>query len=131
MNMKVSSGSDEDSEALTLFNKSLTLNVSQFPEFKGILENWLFFKRKFLAMADTHGLGVIFQEEEETFIPGSQAARLYKKKCQFVYSVFTQKMHGGQCTLAIRKHQREQDARKAFKEMVTHYESPENLMVIS
>ena len=89
MNMKGSSGSNEDSEALTLFNKSLTLNVSQFPEFKGVLENWLFFKRKFLAMADTHGLGVIFQEEEETFIPGSQAARLYRKKYQFVYSVFT------------------------------------------
>ena len=112
MNMKGSSGSNEDSEALTLFNKSLTLNVSQFPEFKGVLENWLFFKQKFLAMTDTHGLGVIFQEKEETFIPGSQAARLYKKKCQFVYSVFTQKMHGGQCILAIRKHQKEQDARK-------------------
>ena len=82
-------------------------------------------------MADTHGLGVIFQEEEETFIPGSQAATLYKKKCQFVYSVFTQKMHGGQCILAIRKHQKEEDARKAFKQMVAHNESPENLMVIS
>ena len=81
--------------------------MSQFPEFKGVLENWLFFKQTFLAMADTHGLGVIFQEEEETFIPGSQTARLYKKKYQFVYSVFTQKMHGGQCILAIRKHQKE------------------------
>ena len=131
MNMKGSTGSNEETEALTLFNKSLTLNVSQFPEFKGVLENWLFFKRKFLAMADTHGLGVIFQTEEEKFIPGSQAARLYKKKCQFMYSVFTQKLHGGTCILAIRKHQTKQDARKAFQEMVSHYESPENLMVIS
>ena len=131
MNMKGSTGSNKDSEALTLFNKSLTLNVSQFPEFKGVLENWLFFKRKFLAIADTHGLGVIFQEQEETCIPGSQAARLYEKKCQFVYSVFTQKMHGGTCILAIRKHQKDQDARKAFQQMVTHYKSPENLMVIS
>ena len=89
--------------------------MSQFPKFKGVLDNWLFFKRKFLAMVDTHGMGVIFQQQQEIFIPGSQAARLYKKKCQFVYSVFTQKMHGGQCILAIRKHQQEQDARKAFK----------------
>ena len=34
MNMKGSAGSSEDSEAISLFTKSLKLDVTQFPEFK-------------------------------------------------------------------------------------------------
>ena len=75
ISVKSSMGNQEsDSEALALWNRSLKLDVNSFPEFKGQLEKWLPFKRKFLATSKTHELDVLFEEETPDFIAGSQAA---------------------------------------------------------
>ena len=89
INIKGSAGSSEDSEAITLITKTLKLDVTQFPEFKGTIEGWLYFKRKCLAMAKTHGIKITFQATEAKFTAGSQAESIY-----FAFSVLTQRIHG-------------------------------------
>ena len=132
INIKTYKTSDnQDSEALNTWNKNLRLDVSSFPEFKGQLEQWLPYKRKFLATAKTYDLDVLFQENIPTLIPDSQADKLWKKKSEFVYSVFLRKVSGGACLLAMRRNSDSQCARATFFAFVDHFESPENKMVIS
>ena len=49
-------------EAVLQFQKSIKLDVSQFPEFKGTLEGWLPFKRKLSAITATHGIDRIISK---------------------------------------------------------------------
>ena len=46
-------------------------------------------------MADTHELGILFKETLPKLVIGSTAEKLYNKKNQFVYSVFVQRVKGG------------------------------------
>ena len=122
---------DNDTDALAQWSKNLKLGIESFPEFKGHIEKWLPFKRKFMATAKTHELDILFEKEIPSFIPGSPSERLFKKKNEFVYSVFLQKVSGGPCILAMRKHASTQCARSTFFAFIDYFESPENKMVIS
>ena len=120
-----------DASAIVAFQKSIKIEVSSYPEFKGNLEGWLPFKRKLKSVAATHDLERIIQDIDPTIVVGTQDAILYKKQNTFLYSVFTQKMHGGPATLALRAEESPKNARGVFKRLVQHYESTTNLMVIS
>ena len=120
-----------DASAVVAFQKSIKIEVSSYPEFKGHLEGWLPFKRKFRSVAATHDLERVIQDVDPTIIAGTQDAILYKKQNTFVYAVFTQKIHGGPATLALRAEEPSKNARGVFKRLVKHYESTTNLMVIS
>ena len=61
MNLKGTTGRNPDEEQMVLFNKSLKLDISQFPEFNGQLQSWLYWKRKFLSMAKCLKLGVVLK----------------------------------------------------------------------
>ncbi len=117
--------------AVLQFQKSIKLETSQYPEFKGSLEGWLPFKRKLKAIVATHGIERIIQDNEPSIVPQSQDYRLYQLQNNFLYSVFTQKLFGGPAILALRAYEDDKDARKVFLRLVQHYESTTNLMVIS
>ena len=113
------------------FRNSIKKEVSQYPEFKGSLEGWLPFKRKLRAIAATHGIERIVQDNIVQPIKDSQDYRLYEQQNTFLYSVFTQKLAGGPANLALRAYETNRDARNVFLRLKSHYESTTNLMVIS
>ena len=119
------------SQDILSFQKSIKLEVSQYPEFHGALNQWLPFKRKLKAVIATHGLQRIIQETNPIIIPGTQDYLLYEKQSSFLYSVFTQKLNGGPATVALRAAEDLRDARQVYLSLVSHYESKSNLMVIS
>ena len=119
----VNASKDSDTDALAQWSKNLKLGVESFPEFKGHIEKWLPFKRKFMATAKTHELDIIFRTDLPNFILGSLSERLFKKKNEFVYSVFLQKVSGGPCILAMRKHASTQCTRSTFFAFIDYFES--------
>ena len=122
---------DVSAAQVAQFQKSIKVDVSQYTAFKGSLEQWLPFKRDLLSMAATHGIGRILAEDLPPISPGTQDFRLYQLQNTFMYTVFTQKLKGGPATIALRNHEKTQDARAAYLEVVEYYESKNNLMVIS
>ena len=60
----VHASQDSDTDALAQWSKNLKLGVESFPEFKGHIEKWLPFKRKFMATAKTHELDIIFEKPQ-------------------------------------------------------------------
>ena len=83
MNLKGSAGNNRDEEELNLFNRSLKLNVTQLPEFNGQIGAWLYWKRRFMAMEETHSLGVMFGKHMVELTVGSTSEKLHNKKSPF------------------------------------------------
>ena len=50
---KIHAGGDVNSNIVMSFQKSIKLDVGQYPDFKGNLEGWLPFKRRLKAVAAT------------------------------------------------------------------------------
>ena len=128
---KVHAGGDVNSNIVMSFQKSIKLDVGQYPDFKGNLEGWLPFKWRLKAVAATHGIERVIGDVAPEVLPGTQDSRLYDKQNSFLYSVFTQKLRGGPAVLALRAAEDSKDARAVFTRLVEHYESTSNLMVIS
>ena len=121
---------DVGADTVIQFQRSIKMEISQYPDFKGSLEGWLPFKRKLMAITATHGIDRVLSSRARP-IPGTQDSRLFQMQNNFLYSVFTQKLHGGPAILAMRQHEADKDARSVFNRLVDHYESKSNLMVIS
>ncbi len=122
---------DVDGNAVLQFQKSIKLDITQYPEFKGSLEAWLPFKRKLKAITVTHGIDRVIDEDPPVILAGTQDERLYKIQNNYLYSVFTQKLTGGITVLAMRQFEAAKDAWQVYLKLVEHYESTSNLMVIS
>ena len=121
---------DVGADTVLQFQRSIKMEVSQYPDFKGSLEGWLPFKRKLMAITATHGIDRVLTNKSRP-TPSTQDSRLFQMQNNFLYSVFTQKLHGGPAILALRQHEADKDARKVFFTLIEHYESKSNLMVIS
>ena len=83
----IGDSSDSKSNAAAKFQANVKLDIKQYPTFDGELAHWLKFKRNVLALAATHGLMDIF--DENYTIPTGKGADLdaYQAKNQFVYSI--------------------------------------------
>ena len=103
-----------DGSVVQQFQKSIKMDVSDYPYFGGALDAWLPFKRKLKAITATHGIERVIAVEDPVLAEGSQDARLYQMQKQFLYSVFTQKLTGGLATLALRRFEEAKDARSVY-----------------
>ena len=85
---------DFKSHAADKFHANVKLDVKQYPTFDGELSHWLKFKRNVLALAATHSLMDIF--DENYIIPTGQGSNLeiYQAKNQFVYSIWASRVFG-------------------------------------
>ena len=113
------------------FQKSVRVEIKEYPKFKGTLEGWLPFKRKLKAITATHGIERIIAEDPYPVIPDTQDSRLYEMQNNYLYTVFSQKLFGGPAIYAMRINEQTKDARRVYLHLVQHYESTSNLMVIS
>ncbi len=122
---------DVGADTVLQFQKSIKMEISQYPEFKGSLEGWLPFKRKLKAITATHGIDRVIADNPDPIMPDTQDYRLYQMQNNFLYSVFTQKLHGGAAIIAMCNYEESKDARRVYLSLQDHYESTSNLMVIS
>ena len=126
-----SSSGPVNSDAVLQFQRSIKMEVSQYPEFKGSLDQWLPFKRKLQAITATHGISRLVSRTPPLIAEGSHDAHLYTMQNNFLYSVFTQKISGGPGILALRQYENTKDARAVYLKLVRNYESTTNLVVIT
>ena len=110
-------------DMVSQIQKSIKLELNQYPEFKGGLEQWLPFNRKLKAIAAMHGVDRIIGDTNKNIEHGSQDSKLYELQNNFVYSMFTQKLARGAAILALRHYEDNKDARGLFHKLVDHYES--------
>ena len=63
---------DVGAETVLQFQRSIKMEINQYPDFKGALEGWLPFKRKLKAITATHGIDRIITENPNPIIPEMQ-----------------------------------------------------------
>ena len=133
-------GGDETKDNVTNkkqenFEHAIKISTDQYPKFNSQVEHWLPFKRKFISVAKTHNMEAVLDNlADETFTPpdeGSHARTLWDKQNDFLFSAMNQQIMGSRSTLILRKHKANSNARKAFIELMSVYESTANKKVIA
>ena len=125
--MDTEGGAVPKSNDVARFQSNVKLDVKTYPAFDGELGNWLKFKRSVLALAATHNLLDVFNEQ---FIPPTnpgQAKDLYEAKNTFVYSIWTARVYGPHPVQILRQFENTTDGRGAYFAFLDYYESASNL----
>ena len=115
------------SNKVSRFHSNVKLDVKTYPAFDGELGNWLKFKRAVLALAATHDLLDVFNEQ---FIPPTnpgQAKQLFDAKNTFVYSIWSARVYSTYPVQILRQFENSTDGRGAYLAFLDYYESNSNM----
>jgi len=113
------------------FLSNVKLDLKTFPTFDGKKEHWLKFKRSVLSIAYTHGLQGIFDFSSIPPLTTDPDYQLYQAQNTFVYSLWVSRIHDGYPVSIIRAHEDSRDGRQTYIDMVTYFESTNNLEQLS
>ena len=110
------------------FYSNVKFDIKSYPAFDGKLENWFKFKRSVLALAATHGLENIF---DDNYVPPAENSGsdwdLYHAHNKCVYSIWSSRIYGANALIYVRLHEVEKDGRAIYQAFTQHYESTDNL----
>ena len=121
------SSSTPKSNVVSQFQSNVKLDVKSYPAFDGELGNWLKFKRGVLALAATHDLLDVFDEQ---FVPPTnpgQAKDLFDARNTFVYSIWSAFIYGTYPVTLLRQFEHTTDGRGAYLAFLDYYESHSNM----
>ena len=102
------------SNDVSRFQSNVKLDVKTYPAFDGELGNWLKFKRSVLALAATHNLLDVFNEQFSPPTNPGQAKDLYDAKNTFIYSIWTARVYGAYPIQILRQLENTTDGRGAY-----------------
>ena len=112
---------------LARFTEGVKLDVKAYPVWNGSPTTWLTFKRKVLAVAQTHQLSEVFDPEYVKPTVGTPARELYNAKNEFVYAMWTARIQDGGALTLIRTYAEECDGASVYAHLIMEYESQHNL----
>ena len=115
------------SNNVSRFQSNIKLDVKTYPAFDGELGNWLKFKRAVLALAATHNLLDVFNEQ---FLPPTnpgQAKDLFDAQNTFVYSIWSARVYGAYPIQILCQFENSTDGRGAYLAFLDYYESNSNM----
>jgi len=113
------------------FLSNVKLDLKSFPTFDGKKEHWLKFKRGVMSIAFTHALNDIFSYEYQVPEEHDPHFPTYQAKNTFVYSIWVGRILDGYPLSIIREHEPTRDGRAVYIDMVTYFESKNNLEQLS
>ena len=119
--------SSPKSNIVSCFQSNIKLDMKTYPAFDGELGNWLKFKRSVLALAATHDLLDVFDEQ---FVPPTnpgQAKDLFDARNTFVYSIWSAQIYGTYPVQLLYHFELSTDGRCAYLAFLDYYKSNSNM----
>ncbi len=116
-----------ETKMVAKFKEGVKVDVKAYPQWNGLPSTWLTFKRKVLAVANTHQLGDVFDREFVIPRDDTPARELFRAKNEFVLSIWSGRISGGSAMTVIRRYSHHSDGRGVFFCLIDEFESQQNL----
>ena len=113
---------DVTSKQVETFRSGHRRDATKWMKFNGERKKWFRVNRQWISTASIDGVSRVLDSTKPIPADGTEDRSLYDDQNSYVFNAMSQATNGGQALAIIRSHEKEQDARKAYKEMKDFYE---------
>ena len=116
------------SKQVDTFRSGHRCDASKWMKFNGERKKWFRVNHQWVSTASIDGVSRVLDDSIPIPADGTEDRSLYDDQNSYVFNAMSQATNGGQALAIIRTREKDQNARKAYKEMKDFYERKSNMM---
>ena len=119
--------------ASSMFAANVKLDVKAYPVWNGELGGWAGFNRATTSLAASHKLSRVLISPDKWVEPnpGTDDAELFTQQNTFMYSVWANRITGGNASTTVKQFEIAKDGRNSYLAIKSWYESEANLQTVA